>query len=66
MYNGNSSLVEFKLRWIGDKNDTERRIQKDFDGMDQREFFYDYERSDGNGGLAENRSSNGYKFNKEV
>ncbi|XP_028411934.1 von Willebrand factor D and EGF domain-containing protein-like [Dendronephthya gigantea] len=69
VYNGNSSLVEFKVRWIGDKNDPERRIERDFDGMSKREFFYDFELSDGMGGFIEHGkqpSPQWYKFNTEV
>ena len=66
VYNGNSSLVEFRVRWIGDKEDTKRRIERDFDGMEQREYFYDFQWSDGNGNFRDSPTTYGYQFNKEV
>ena len=59
-YDGNSSFVEFDVRWIGDEFNRNRQINKTFNGNDEREYLYEYQFAFG---LYDNRN---YEFNKEV
>ena len=64
-YDGNAALVEFQVRWIGDKLNVERQINKTFSGTGKKEFLYKQEHvgRDPNTGQSD---SHGYAFSTEV
>ena len=66
VYNGNATLVKFKVRWIGDEMDIKRRIQKEFTGSERREYFYHFQWSNETGHFLPAPTQDGYQFNKEV
>ena len=60
-YKGNSKNVEFHVRWFGDEQDAEPKIQRMLDGTAKREYLLEYAWSDG---FKFNK--NGYEFGKQV
>ena len=62
-YDGNASHVEFHVRWIGDEMNPNRRIDKMFNGTDEREYLYQHENVGRTGPPVD---SHNYAFNKEV
>ncbi len=63
-YDGNASLVEFHVRWIGNESDPQRQINKMFSGTDEREYLYEHEYA-GKGEL-DPPDNHDYTFNEEV
>jgi hypothetical protein len=63
-YDGNASLVEFDVRWIGDEFDKIRQINKIFNGDDEREYLYEHQYAGKE--PHELPDPRNYAFNKEV
>ena len=63
-YDGNASLVEFHVRWIGNESDPKRQINKKFNGTDKKEYLYEHEYA--GKGLFDPPDHHDYAFNNEV
>ena len=56
--------MEFHVRWIGDKLDSKRQINKTFAGVDERQYLYENQFAGKQPG--EQPDPHGYALNKEV